>query len=136
MDDRVAKLLLKAVRGLPEREQEQVMTALVRSAFAEPLPFTRPVRPPGPPDVLLLSDAPTMVLPPGLEASGATTMLPVRLPPELHERLRAWSTAQGFSMAGVVRGLVERFLDERSGATAPRASGGRKPRPKRATPRR
>jgi hypothetical protein len=136
MDDRVAKLLLKAIRGLPEREQEQVMTALVRGAFAEPVPFTRPARPPGPPDVLLLSDAPTMVVPPGAEASGATAMLPVRLPPELHERLREWSTAQGFSMAGVVRGLVERFLDEQSGARSGRASGAKKARAKRATPRR
>ncbi len=136
MDDRAAKLLLKAVRGLPDRDQDVVMAALVRRAFAEPAPLTRPVRPAGPPDVLLLSDPASMLMAPGAEGSGATAMLPVRLPPELHERLRRWSTEQGFSMAGVVRGLVERFLDEQSGAGAARPSTAKKPRAKRATPRR
>jgi predicted DNA-binding protein len=136
MDDRTAKLVLKGIRGLPEREQEHVMVALVRGAFAEPPPLTRSVRQPGTPDVLLLSDAPTMVVPHAAETSGVSAMLPVRLPPELHERLREWSTAQGFSMAGVVRGLVERFLDEQSGASPARSTTAKKPRAKRATPRR
>jgi hypothetical protein len=114
MDDRVAKLLLKAVRTLPQREQDQVFTALFREALSEPAPFTRPSPTPTPPDVLMLSQPPSMLLPPGAGASGQTAMLPVRLPPELHERLRRWSTDQGFSMASVVRGLVERFLDEQS----------------------
>jgi predicted DNA-binding protein len=61
-------------------------------------------------------------------------MLPVRLPPELHERLRAWSTEQGFSMASVVRGLVERFLDQQEGATLPKRRPAKR-RPKGATAR-
>jgi hypothetical protein len=40
-----------------------------------------------------------------------TQVVPVRLPVELHARLRQWSTANGFSMATVVRGLVGRFLE-------------------------
>jgi hypothetical protein len=114
MDDRVAKLLLKAVRTLSQREQDQVFTALFREALSEPVPFTGPPPTPAPHDVLMLSQPPSMQLPPGMGASGQTAMLPVRLPPELHERLRRWSTDQGFSMASVVRGLVERFLDEQS----------------------
>lgn len=38
-------------------------------------------------------------------------VVPVRLPVELHARLRDWSAEHGFSMATVVRGLVSRFLD-------------------------
>jgi hypothetical protein len=58
-------------------------------------------------------------------------MLPVRLPPELHARLREWCAEHGFSMAGVVRGLVERFLDGQAGKT-PSRSAKATPRSKRA----
>ncbi|HWC82439.1 MAG TPA: hypothetical protein VG756_21015 [Pseudonocardiaceae bacterium] len=46
--------------------------------------------------------------------TGEHQMVPVRLPTELHSRLRTWSTEHGFSMATVVRGLITRFLDERA----------------------
>ncbi len=39
-------------------------------------------------------------------------VLPIRLPESLHERLKTWCKANGFSMAVVVRGLLERFLAE------------------------
>jgi hypothetical protein len=45
-------------------------------------------------------------------------VLPVRLPEADYERLRAWSKEHGFSMAVIIRTLVERFLD---GQAAPRA---------------
>jgi hypothetical protein len=35
-----------------------------------------------------------------------------RLPAERHSELRAWCTEHGFTMASVVRGLIERFLEE------------------------
>lgn len=44
---------------------------------------------------------------------GDSQVVPVRLPAELHARLRSWSLRYGFSMATIVRGLVARFLDER-----------------------
>lgn len=52
----------------------------------------------------------------GLLAGGVTEgqgnqVVPVRLPADLHARLRQWSAEHGFSMATVVRGLVSRFLD-------------------------
>lgn len=120
MDDRATKLLLKAVRQLPQREQDQLLTALLRAAVVEPgrpatgsePSFTHPV-PPSPQEMLMWSRPGAM--PPPMGMTGPTAMLPVRLPPDLHERLRDWSGTHGFSMASVVRGLVERFLDEQEG---------------------
>jgi predicted DNA-binding protein len=40
-------------------------------------------------------------------------MFPVRLPERDHARLKQWCDNNGFPMAAVVRGLIERFLDER-----------------------
>ena len=39
-------------------------------------------------------------------------MIPVRLAEEQHRRLKEWCAEHNFPMAVVVRGLVERFLDE------------------------
>jgi ParG len=41
----------------------------------------------------------------------AQQMVPVRFSTDQHTRLRAWCTEHGFSMATVIRGLVDRFLD-------------------------
>ncbi|GAA0721905.1 hypothetical protein Drose_08105 [Dactylosporangium roseum] len=35
-----------------------------------------------------------------------------RLPTDRHAELRAWCAEHGFTMAAVVRGLIERFLEE------------------------
>jgi hypothetical protein len=86
----------------------------------------------------MLSEHSPMLLERSPGTAGPTVMLPTRLPPELHERLRRWSIEQRFSMAGVVRGLVERFLDEQEGKAAARTarartspgSGATKRRPK------
>ncbi len=43
---------------------------------------------------------------------GEQRMFPVRLPDAQYRRLKEWCSAHGFAMAVVVRGLVERFLDE------------------------
>jgi hypothetical protein len=50
-------------------------------------------------------------LPAGGVPAGEYQVVPVRLPADLHARLRKWSVANGFSMATVVRGLVSKFLD-------------------------
>jgi hypothetical protein len=143
MEDRISRLLLKAVRGLPQREQDQVLAALIGSALTGPtppgrpghgpLPHPRPGSAPMRPEMLLMSDPSTPFEVGPVEASGPSAMLPVRLPPELHERLRRWSNEHGFSMASVVRGLVERFLDEQ-GRKRPGRSRGRA-RPKGTTAR-
>ena len=41
----------------------------------------------------------------------AQQMVPVRFSADQHARLRAWCGAHGFSMATVIRGLVDRFLE-------------------------
>jgi hypothetical protein len=143
VDDRVSKLLLKAVRGLPQKEQDQVLAALIRSALPSPVtpehPGSVPVPRPGSarpvPEMLMISDPATAFGTGPLETTGTSAMLPVRLPPELHERLRRWSNEHGFSMASVVRGLVERFLDEQGQRKSRRRSPGGRSRPKGSTAR-
>lgn len=129
MDDRTTKLLLRIVRQLPEREQDQFLTALVKAvvAGAPTLVFER-FGPRDPRPVIFRGVDQTM---PGsgewIAPTGPTAILPIRLPPELHERLQIWSGEHGFSMAGVARGLVERFLDEQDGTQRRKGSG---PKPK------
>jgi hypothetical protein len=55
--------------------------------------------------------------PPGaVGASGPLRTMPVRFPEEQYQRLKAWCQEQKFPMAVVVRGLVERFLEEQQHA--------------------
>ena len=108
--DRATRLLLKALDSLPERERAEVLRALLsgvvsgspRSAFAPmPMAFGR-----FEPEV-------------GAHAAAQVDQpFLVRLPSSLHVRLRRWATDHGFSMAGVVRGLVERFLEEQDARPA------------------
>ncbi len=105
--DRASRLLLKALKALPERERDEVLRALIGGSIGrspgsvelaqtpEFLPHTR-MGPPGTVRVMSQADQP----------------LPVRLPVGLHVRLRQWAGEHGFSMAAVVRGLIEHFLDE------------------------
>jgi hypothetical protein len=44
-------------------------------------------------------------------SGSAQQMVPVRFSADQHARLRAWCSEHGFSMATVIRGLVDRFLD-------------------------
>ena len=44
-------------------------------------------------------------------SSPAQQMVPVRFSADQHARLRTWCGAHGFSMATVIRGLVDRFLE-------------------------
>jgi hypothetical protein len=71
----------------------------------------------------VISDRPLRALSPGEDSQLVT----VRLPQDLHAQLRDWCGEHGFSMAAVIRGLVERFLSnegrpavaEESGADPP-----------------
>jgi hypothetical protein len=55
-----------------------------------------------------------------LPAGEESQLVTVRLPAEQHERLRTWCAEHNFTMAAVVRGLIERFL-EGQGRNAPPA---------------
>jgi hypothetical protein len=42
-------------------------------------------------------------------------LVTIRLPAQRHAQLRAWCSEHDFTMAAVVRGLVERFLEHQAG---------------------
>jgi hypothetical protein len=46
--------------------------------------------------------------------AGDSQLVTIRLPAESHSTLRAWCADHNFTMAAVVRGLVERFLEEQT----------------------
>ncbi len=52
-----------------------------------------------------------------LPAGEDSQLVTIRLPAERHAALRDWCTAHEFSMAAVIRGLVERFLEQQQRAT-------------------
>jgi hypothetical protein len=104
--DRAARLLLKALDSLRERDRRFVTAALLSSGFA----IGEARQEGGAPATLEID--PRF----GVQLSRQVDRpLLVRLPSDLHARLRRWATNHGFSMAGIVRGLVERFLDEQEG---------------------
>lgn len=48
----------------------------------------------------------------GYSPKGPLRTVPVRIPEEHYQRLKQWSEEHSFPMAVIVRGLVERFLDD------------------------
>ena len=118
MSGELTVLLLKALRSLSPEEREQVMAELLAARLeapeaqsAEVLPFPPPA--PSTPHahakgehLVALRQSLT------LEATGPWQTVPVRLPVELHDRLKQWCHANNFTMAVVLRGLVARFLDQ------------------------
>ena len=46
--------------------------------------------------------------------AGDSQLVTIRLPAESHGKLRAWCAEHNFTMAAVMRGLVERFLEEQT----------------------
>ena len=113
----LTRLLLKAVRGLPREEQDQVIEELLDARFAaggtvDLPPAGGPGLPARLPQQLFLGE-PRLELLKGTPGAGESlTMVPARLSSEQHERLKQWCQANGFTMAVVLRGLVARFLDE------------------------
>lgn len=120
MSDRLRELLVKAVRELSPEEQDEILGALLVSQAG-------PARLIGRHQIGLghLGDAVRAQLGERLSTmvgdSGDLKVLPVRLPVTDYERLRAWAGEHQFSMAVIVRTLVERFLD---GQAVPRPGGG------------
>src|SRR5262245_25763351 len=47
-----------------------------------------------------------------LPAGEESQLVTIRLPADRHAELRTWCTENSFTMASVVRGLVERFLED------------------------
>ena len=101
------ELLLKALDSLTAEERRRVLAVLVESAItpAATMPGPRAMPP---------ALSPEGWFSPGLKPSAPTSVLPVRLPADQLERLRSWCADHGFSMAVVIRGLVDRFLDDQA----------------------
>jgi hypothetical protein len=107
------RLLLKAVRSLPQDEQDAVLTELLSAKVLT----GRPEKPGQPGQVSLGLDPQwpsltAMEITQRVRAGGPWQTVPTRLSVEQYEQLKQWCQANGFTMAVVLRGLVERFLDE------------------------
>jgi hypothetical protein len=57
-----------------------------------------------------------------LPAGEDSQLITIRLPADRHTELRTWCAEHGFTMAAVVRGLIERFLEDQLRAGAPARS--------------
>jgi len=112
----ISRLLLKAVKGLPEDEQRLIFEYFFERGIGIPQPpfFGQFLREEG--GLLEGVERGAGLEPARLEAvrrlkGAAQTTIPVRLSEAQHRRLKDWSTEHNFPMAVVVRGLIDRFLD-------------------------
>jgi hypothetical protein len=120
----LSRLMLKAVRSLPQEEQDALLEAMLEPRLAPfPDPGATPLStwelPGGAGVHPVYERTPRMglgvSLPPlGPETGGPWQTVPVRLSTDQHERLKQWCQANGFTMAVVLRGLVARFLDDQA----------------------
>jgi hypothetical protein len=115
---RLSRLLMKAVRSLPSREQDAVLRELLAAVLGSAgsaqsglsrLAQTQPV-PAGFGETQLVLASQQNPTPPS--ASTALMMVPVRLSRSQYDRLKEWCATNNFAIAVVLRGLVDRFLEE------------------------
>jgi hypothetical protein len=105
-----SRLLLKALESLEPQERSLVLEGLLGRALSMSGsqgfgPFPVPLEP--------RSWQAAFATPTGgAPSAGDQRMFPVRLPERDHARLKAWCEGHAFPMAVVVRGLIERFLDQ------------------------
>ncbi len=110
-------MLLKAIRSLPEREQDTVLGYLLERTLLSGGEALDPRAMPHRPSMTSVTAAAGAAPPPALVYSGTgepgtLRTMPIRFPEPLYQRLKDWCSEHNFPMAVVVRGLVERFLDE------------------------
>ncbi len=116
-----SRLLVEAVGQLPPADRDRVYAWLLRTGFRSP--------PTAVPDPLARRLGWELGRQQGVRtqtrewgaavvaelvrgsSSSAQQMVPVRFSADQHARLRAWCGEHGFSMATVIRGLVDRFLE-------------------------
>ena len=109
-----AEVLAKALDGLAPDDRTRVLAWLLNQSFGrDPLAIARQSQ-------ALFANLPvtgpaesTALLSRTLLRGGEHQVVPIRLPVGQHTALRDWCQEHGFAMATVVRGLVERFLEER-----------------------
>jgi hypothetical protein len=116
-----SRLLVQAVGQLPPADRDRVYAWLLRTGFRSspagvPGPLARRVgwelgRQPGVQTQTREWGAAVVAELVRGSSSQAQQMVPVRFSADQHARLRAWCGEHGFSMATVIRGLVDRFLE-------------------------
>ncbi len=117
-----ARLLVRALAQLPDADRDRVYTWLLSNSLPSEAEVIGPLRrriawaaqaeaPRAQQQDFAESGADLVRNLFRSPASSAQQMVPVRFSAEQHARLRAWCTEHGFSMATVIRGLVDRFLD-------------------------
>jgi len=121
-----AALLVHALDELPSADRDKVYTWLLGTSLqlqpglVGPLAgqLTRAIRHARPAQQQDFAEAEAELVRGLFRSSGsvAQQMVPVRFSAEQHARLRAWCAEHGFSMATVIRGLVDRFLDGQQAA--------------------
>jgi hypothetical protein len=116
-----SRLLVEAVGQLPPADRDRVYAWLLRTGFrsaptAVPGPLARRLgwelgRQQGVQTQTREWGAAVVAELVRGSSSSAQQMVPVRFSADQHARLRAWCGEHGFSMATVIRGLVDRFLE-------------------------
>jgi hypothetical protein len=131
MSDRAAALLDKALRSLRPAERHELLHAVLMGHLSNIGSSTAGMAWPGLSGVGVDRDRLAALLGPDdhspATSRGALKVLPVRLPEADHDRLKDFCKAYGFSMAVVIRILLERFLDEHASDNGLKAGGTRKP---------
>lgn len=122
----LGQLLLKALNGLSAEEQGQLLVQLLDRSTAvggtgtpgvvpvnldAPLGWAAGLESTALAEVFATAQVLRAPRRPGATGEPELKVLPVRLPVADYERLRDFSRTHEFSMAVVVRTLVERFLD-------------------------
>jgi hypothetical protein len=117
-DIRLATLVVRSLRSLPDDERDAVLTELVSRGLSVSPPPQAAVGPlrsgeVSPHDITAWLPEPRLDFLRRFAAapSGGRQAVPVRLEVRQHERLKQWCQANDMSMATVIRGLVERFLE-------------------------
>lgn len=104
--DKVPAKLAALLETLPSEERQEIAAWLFTGSRAKVDPFSfDPNR--FEEMIIAVGKAPFPV-------ADDTQLSTVRLPTASHAKLRAWCSAHGFTMAAVIRGLVERFLDQQA----------------------
>lgn len=117
MADMVDSLVQKALQSLAQDERDELVRGLLVERLTSGLlaPVATGDLPVAPTQAETGRERLMALLDVDVEAR-VTRMrvLPVRLPAADHTRLRRFCQASGFSMAVVIRALVERFLDQQT----------------------
>jgi hypothetical protein len=122
MSSRTDLLLRKALQSLDANERDELLGGLLLGQLSGGMPAAAGVvgpvaLPRGAVNRDRLASLFGTEIPAPSAAGVRLKVLPVRLPEVEHGRLRQFCQASGFSMAVVIRALVERFLDQYAAGT-------------------